>query len=156
MTEVVRQMAATDLDQCAQIFVAAYDETYSEVWPVKQARARLDELYAGAPRYCFVAAVDAQVSGFLMGRPFAWNDGPRIWFEEVVVRKDRRRHGVASMLMRALFERCRVDGVSGLSLVSSRDSVAFRLYERWGFQASVWVHMEAALSDLSDPGGTTA
>jgi len=148
MTEIVRLMTTSDINDCAKIFVDAYQEIYSEPWTVETAEARLLELYHYAPDFCFVLTINDDVSGFLVARPFSWYDGVRVWAEEMVVEKSHRGRGFGRLLIQAFLEKCRNESVVGVSLLSRRDSIAFKIYRKMGLQRSDWVHLETKLKEL--------
>jgi len=144
----VHKIVPSDIPFCTPIFVDAYQETYAEPWSLQTGDARLCELYQAAPDYCFALRVDGTIAGFILARPFSWHDGTRVWIEEVIVKETHRGRGLGALLLRTLFEECRRRSVVGVSLISQRGSLAFKMYKRMGWRSSEWMHLEADLRDL--------
>lgn len=132
----------SDINDCAEIFVRAYQETYSERWTHDIAKTRLSELWSISPDYCFVLKINGIVAGFIVARPFVWYDGTRVWLEEIVIDTQYRGKGWGKALMQTLFEECRNRNVVGYALISEKSSNAFRIYKKMGFQISDWTHLE--------------
>lgn len=147
-TVVVKNLEIPDISECARILADAYRDVYDEPWTHDTAAARLKELYQLAPDYCFVLKFMEEIAGFACARTFAWHDGTHIWIEEVVVDKPHRGMGWSKLLMQTLAEKCRIDGIVGVSLISRRDSLAFGIYTKMGLSPSDWVHMEANMETL--------
>ena len=143
----IRKMEIFDIIDCAKIFVDAYQDVYSEIWTIDTASARLLELHESAPNYSFVLITDDAVIGFISARPFSWNDGKRVWLEEIVIEKQYRGKGLGKLLMQTLFRECQSEGIVGFSLLSRIDSSAFKIYRKMGFRVSSWAHVELTLRD---------
>jgi ribosomal protein S18 acetylase RimI-like enzyme len=146
---IITGLRTSDLDDCAKIFVDAYQETYSEPWTLDTAKARLSELCNASPDYCFVLRINKFVAGFIVARPFAWHDGTRVWIEEIVIDKQYRGKGWGRALMQTLFERCKNNNVVGYALISKKASNAFKIYKKMGFRISKWMHLEVDSDKLS-------
>jgi len=141
----VDNMHVTDIEECAVIFSDVYQDIYSEPWTIESSKTRLMQIYETDPDFCYVLRVNGAIVGFLLARRFVWFDGTRIWLEEVVIKKGQRGKGLGKMLLSAFFERCKREKISGISLISHKDSVAYQVYKKLNFQSSNWEHLEMDL-----------
>ena len=149
MNSTIRGLRSTDVRVCARIFADAYRDVYGEPWLGKTAEARLSELHAAAGEYGFVLTIDEMIIGFIIGRPFSWFDGQRVWVEELVVDKPYRGQGAGRQLMKCFLDKCLQTKVAGVALISKQGSVAFGIYERLGMQPSEWIHLEVDTETLA-------
>ena len=146
---LIRPTKDTDIDFCAKIFIDAYRDVYSENWPNEAAISRLTEIYLASPKYCFSLCIKGVVAGFLFARLYTWHDGMRVWIEEVIIEKQYRGYGYGKLLFQALNAQCYDNQVVGSSLLSQKNSMAFKMYKRMGFAVSDWMHMER-ITDRSE------
>lgn len=82
---------------------------------------------------------DAPPSGVaqLRFRFSVWEAAPDCWLEDLYVRPQARRRGVASALVQATVERARERGSRRIELdTNETNEAALALYERFGFSAS--------------------
>lgn len=82
---------------------------------------------------------DAPPSGVaqLRFRFSVWEAAPDCWLEDLYVRPEARRRGVASALVQASVERARERGSRRIELdTNESNDAALALYERFGFSAS--------------------
>lgn len=146
----VRFMELKDIEFCANIFTETYQEVYSELWTQDTSTKRLQELFDNSPEYCFTLLVRNRIQGFLFGRSFSWFDGKRIWLEEIVIKKEHRGKGYGKLLLQSLFEKCENDKVVGISLISEKNSAAYKIYKKIGYSPSSWIHLERDLLEIGE------
>ena len=82
---------------------------------------------------------DAPPSGVaqLRYRLSVWEAAPDCWLEDLYVRPEARRRGVAAALLSASVERARERGCRRIELdTNESNDAALALYERFGFSAS--------------------
>ena len=82
---------------------------------------------------------DAPPSGVaqLRFRFSVWEAAPDCWLEDLYVRPDARRRGVAAALVEASLERARERGCRRIELdANETNDAALALYQRFGFSAS--------------------
>ena len=85
----------------------------------------------------WVAELDGQPIGVLLAQPIAFvDDAPlTFWVEEIAVRPDQRRRGVATALYRAFGAWARAAGAQGvLTRIDPGDAAAIALHRRVGFE----------------------
>jgi len=134
------------LSACAGNMLAAYRVTYGEVWPLERACARLSQLAAGASGFALVAVQDGHACGHVLGRPYEWLDGRRLFVEELVVAPEKQGSGIGRHLLCSLLALALDRGIVGLSLHSYIDSRAWQWYVREGCVVSKWQHLERSMS----------
>lgn len=143
----INNMCIGDIAECASIFSETYQKVYSEPWTIETSKARISEIYKDNPDYCFVLKINDLIAGFLLARNFTWFDGPRIWLEEIVVQEIHRNKGFGKLLLSTLFNRCKKENSSGISLISHKGSDAYKIYKKMKFKPSNWIHLEIDLDD---------
>ena len=149
MNSTIRRLQSTDVHVCARIFADAYRDVYDESWSEETSEARLSELCAAAGEYGLVMTVEEMIVGFIIGRPFNWFDGQRVWVEELVVDKPYRGQGIGRQLIRGFLDKCSQTKITGAALISKQGSVAFNIYGRLGMHPSEWIHLEGDLETLA-------
>jgi GNAT superfamily N-acetyltransferase len=111
---------------------------YGRDWPSDNAFLAGVERLIEHPdaEYLLGAAADAAPAGVvqLRYRWGLWHAATDCWLEDLFVREEARRHGLASALVRASIDRARARGCRRIELdVSEHNRPAWALYERHGF-----------------------
>ena len=133
----VRTFEVRDLDQ-----VLTLAERYAS-WDATPTKADVEGVHSANPEFFFVAEVGKKIVGFVYGtesNPPAetlhrWKSRKVASIETLVVDEEYRRRGIATSLVRVLFDvfnQKRIDLVT-LS-VPAVEKAAIKLYEKMGFE----------------------
>jgi GNAT superfamily N-acetyltransferase len=147
----IRRAGSADVDALAVLF-DAYRRFYKQPSDVAAGRAFLAERLRREESVIFVAAGD-QLLGFTQLYPtFSSVSLRRMWIlNDLFVRPDGRRGGVARRLLERAREWAVETGAKGLALATAPDNAAARaLYESCGWRADGFQHYEL-LPDVPDP-----
>jgi ribosomal-protein-alanine N-acetyltransferase len=88
---------------------------------------------ASAQRMALVIEEADSIQGFLIARAIA----PEWEIENIAIAADARRRGLATQLLKPLFERARAEAVQAMFLeVRESNHAARALYEKWSFVES--------------------
>ena len=122
----VREAALTDLAAVERIERASFDDP----WPTL---ALLQELAPSRLRLPLAAESEGELVGYLM----AWRTPDQLHILNVAVDPDRRRRGIASVLLEAALAVARQEGLREVTLeVRPGNHAALALYRRHGFAAA--------------------
>jgi ribosomal protein S18 acetylase RimI-like enzyme len=137
MTARVRKFEVGDVEQ-----VLALAQRYAS-WDVTPTEADIEGFHSVSPEFFFVAEADEKVVGFVYGResnPPAevldkWNTRKVASIETLAVDVYHRRRGIATLLLRALFEAFKQKQIDLVTLsVPAAEIAAVKLYEKLGFE----------------------
>lgn len=131
----VRRAGVADVDRLVPLF-GAYREFYRQPPdPVREGRFLADRL-AREESVVFVADEDGTAVGFTQLYPLFSSLSLRpVWLlNDLYVLPDRRRRGIASLLLRRAREHARETGAEYLTLETARDNPARHLYEAEGWK----------------------
>ena len=134
---LVRHFEVSDLDQ-----VLALAQNYAS-WDATPTRADLEGFHSAGPEFFFVAEADKKVVGFVCGGESnpppetldKWKSRKVGSIETMAVDEGSRRQGIATSLLRELFDAFRQNGVDLVTLsVPAAEKAARKLYEKMGFE----------------------
>lgn len=137
-----RRFEVRDLDQ-----VLTLAERYAS-WDATSTKADVERFHSANPELFFVAEIGKKIVGFVYGtesNPPAetldkWKSRKAASIETLVVAEDYRRRGIATSLVRVLFDvfnQKRIDLVT-LS-VPAVEKAAIKLYEKMGFEPRAYL-----------------
>lgn len=134
---VVREMEIDDLAEVfhlgEKLFQAQKVPNLYRTWDEYE----VVELFQSDSEFCFVAEVDDQIIGFLLGTTIekshsAWKYGQLVWLG---VEPDFQRHGVAERLFNHLRDRMIKSGVRILLVDTEADNIpALTFFRKMGFR----------------------
>src|SRR5262249_4919210 len=115
----VRTMRPEDLGKVTQVFVAAYDEGWTE----SQARSYLEKFFGFEPASCLVALDEGQIVGAILGYSYPRRNEVILFIQELFVHPDARSRGCGRTLVGALRSRFADPKVNVKPLVKAPPSV---------------------------------
>ena len=133
----VRTFEVRDLDQ-----VLTLAERYSS-WDATPTKADVEGFHSANPDFFFVAEVGKKIVGFVYGaesNPPAetldrWKSRKVASIETLVVDEEYRRRGIATSLVRVLFDVFKQKRIDLVTLsVPAVEKAALKLYEKMGFE----------------------
>lgn len=147
----IEPMTADHLEQCVQVFVAAFTKPDHYAWQPDDVRTRLTDLWSEPKRVGLVAidgdGTSEQLSGFTLGNIVQVADGPALRIGELCVHPSRQHFGLGSRLLLGMEELAREGGAHSAYLTVQPDSVDF--CQRLGYQRQDdWISMGRRLKDL--------
>jgi aminoglycoside 6'-N-acetyltransferase I len=144
----ISQMTLSDVVECSRLFVEAYQKVYAEPWTLESGQIRINEIFKQSSGYCRILKNDQTIIGFIIARPFGWYDGNRLWIEEFVIDEQFRGKGFGNKLLRSIYEKAKSENMTGFSLLSKKGSLAFKFYQKKGFDSAEWLHLEAEIENF--------
>src|SRR3989304_4655881 len=111
-------------------------------------QGQIDFFLGGELGLSYVAEMDGQVVGFLMGRILERRYAPYVgaWVEILGVAPELQRRGIGHRLLEAFLEGCRGKGIQEVHAVASiRDTVVKPFLETYGFKQGELVHLHKKL-----------
>ncbi len=156
MTTIIRRATLDDLDTIAPLF-DAYRQFYLQPADLQRARDWLRERLQRDESVVLLAKRDGMSIGFTqLYAAFSSVRTARLWtLNDLFVREEGRRHGVARALLEAAVQYARDDGAAGIQLETSSDNAPARaLYHAagWNEDASQWYSL-ALPSSMADAAG---
>jgi len=133
----VRKFEVRDLDH-----VLTLAERYAS-WDATPTKADVEGFHSANPEFFFVAEVGKKIVGFVYGtesNPPAetldrWKSRKVASIETLVVDKEYRRRGIATSLVRVLFDVFKQKRIDLVTLsVPAVERAAIKLYEKMGFE----------------------
>ncbi len=151
----IRRATLDDLDAIAPLF-DAYRQFYLQPADLQRAHDWLRERLQREESIVLLAERDGIGIGFTqLYATFSSVRTARLWtLNDLFVRQDERRHGVARALLDAAVQYARDDGAAGIQLETSRDNAAARALYRavgWNEDASQWYSLALSSSTADAP-----
>jgi len=137
MTARIRKFEVGDVEH-----VLALAQRYAS-WDATPTEVDIAGFHSASPEFFFVAETHGKVVGFVYGResnPPAevldkWNSRKVASIETLAVDEDHRREGIATLLLRALFEAFKQKEIDLVTLsVPAVETAAVKLYAKLGFE----------------------
>lgn len=134
----IREAQVKDREAISDLYYQLYPRHKGpkKLLPIKNFQAR---------SLLFVAEEDKRVLGFIWGTFINYGTSRYGYIEELFVRKELRRKGIASALLQALLSEFRKLKVWALFVsVGRKDEVALRLYRKFGLRIckGFWLYLE--------------
>ncbi len=131
-TEVIIDVRATLIPQCAELFVAVFSGLpWHEPWTIDSASQRLAEI-TGTPGFVGVAlAAGNTLTGAALGYCERWHSGIVFCLREMFIHPALHRQGRGSRLLAALDKR--VSHTTGQYLITDRGTPAQAFYGKHGY-----------------------
>jgi ribosomal protein S18 acetylase RimI-like enzyme len=133
----VRKLEVKDLDQ-----VLSLAERYAS-WDAAATRADIERFHSTDPEFFFVAETEEKIVGFVYGtesKPPAetldkWKSRKVASVETLAVDEEHRKRGIATSLLRELFDAFRRNEIDTVTLsVPAVEIGALKLYRKLGFE----------------------
>ena len=137
---VVWLAAPDEAETVAQLLVEFRDHL-GHSWPPQESfRASVERLIERSDTEFWIAAGDDDTTPVgvcqLRFRHSVWTAAEDCWLEDLFVRREARRRGIARALLQRVLERARERGCRRVELDTNEDNDgAIRLYESLGFSA---------------------
>lgn len=133
----IREITPHDIGACAALFVEVFaSEPWNEAWSVDDATTRLSEC-ASAPHFLgLVAEADGVIQGFAFGNKLRYMQERHYYLLELCIRTSAQGKGMGKLIMEALAEKLRGEGVARIYTLTARDTPPHRFYEKLGFYTS--------------------
>jgi GNAT superfamily N-acetyltransferase len=153
----IEPITADHLEQCVEVFVAAFTKTEPYAWRPDDVRIRLTDLW-NEPKRVGLIVLDCSegpeatvtMSGFAIGNFVQVADGPALRIGELCVHPTRQGYGLGSRLLLGMEELAREGGAHSVYLTVQPDSVDF--CQRLGYQRQeAWISMGRRLSEPATP-----
>lgn len=158
----IEPLTADHLEQCVEVFVAAFTKPGLYAWRPEDVRIRLADLWDEPKRVGLIALdcpdgdeANHSMSGFAIGNFVQVADGPALRIGELCVHPSRQGFGLGSRLLLGMEELAREGGAHSAYLTVQPDSVDF--CQRLGYQRQEeWISMGRRLHDPKTPEETHA
>ncbi len=153
----IEPITADHLEQCVEVFVAAFTKPDHYAWRPDDVRIRLIDLW-NEPKRVGLIALDCTdgpeatttMSGFTIGNLVQVADGPALRIGELCVHPSRQGYGLGSRLLLGMEELARESGAHSAYLTVQPDSIDF--CQRLGYQRQEeWISMGRRLSEPETP-----
>ena len=156
MTIIIRRATLDDLDTIAPLF-DAYRQFYLQPADLQRAHDWLRDRLHRDESVVLMAERNGMTLGFTqLYATFSSVRTARLWtLNDLFVREDGRRHGVARALLEAAVQYARDDGAAGIQLETSCDNAPARSLYRaagWNEDASQWYSLTLS-SSTADAAG---
>lgn len=149
----IEPLTADHLEQCVEVFVAAFTKPGHYAWHPDDVRIRLMDLWAEPKRVGLIAleGEEATITGFALGNVVQVSDGPALRVGELCVHPSRQGFGLGSRLLLGMEELAREAGAHSAYLTVQPDSVDF--CQRLGYQRQdEWIAMGRRLNEGNGSG----
>jgi len=125
----IREITANDIDQCAQVFMAAYNRLpWNYGWKQEKAAKYLRE-YLGAPGFAGFLAIDNdQVVAAMFGHIKTWWTNDQLVIDELFVDAASQGKGYGKHLMEHCEQYCREKSLEMIVLMTNKFMPAYNFY----------------------------
>lgn len=132
MSIVIRPVTIGDYDSIYELWYST-EQSRKALNPVDDSREGIERYLKRNPNTCFIAlteSVPQEVAGVIL----AGHDGRRAIIHHLCVHPDRRRQGIARLLVQKAEEALRAEGISKVfGLVFKENDAANEFWERQGY-----------------------
>lgn len=130
----VREMKANDIEKCAEILCAVYNnELWMCRWDKKTAVEYLTDFFEYRKFVGYVAEEDGELLGGIFAHEKVWWNNSEVYVEEMFVKPDRQRMGIGTVLLHKIEEYVKEHGLAGITLSTNRYAPAPKFYENNNF-----------------------
>ncbi len=129
----IRKARKRDFKEMAKIYVEGFSEPpYSEGWTISKAIKKL-KIFS---KYCdiWVSVIDKEIVGLFVVNPSHWLIGESVFGEEMAIKKEFRGKGVATKLLKFVFEYYRGKGYKDYFAVVLEGSTSKEMHKSLGFE----------------------
>ncbi|WP_026701575.1 GNAT family N-acetyltransferase [Salibacterium aidingense] len=129
MNHTIKSFTRADIAPCTELYVNVFNaKPWNEEWSYEIAEERLRDLYM-TPKFCGLTLYDGKnPAGFIGGNKKQTPQGVVFYIAELCIARPAQGQGAGSVLTDALEEKLRLEKVSGIYLITSRDGPAERFY----------------------------
>ena len=123
----------SDLKQIAKIYQESFSESpFNENWTLKESVEKIKIFL----RYCdiWVYKIEKEVIGFMIVNPHQWRIGEVIFREEIAVKKDFRRKGIATKLMKNVLNYYKEKGYKLSIGIINKDAKSFGFIKKFNMK----------------------
>jgi len=133
----IEPISSIDIQQCAKILMDIYNNTLNEGWTDKSSYSTCEYYFKKQPDLFLVAKEGNAIMGFTFSYVRPWADGNQLMIEELSVKKEYRKQGIARNLLANLIatakDKYSITRVNGTTY-NGVSEMPFSWYKRIGFK----------------------
>lgn len=137
----IRQAREEDLKECADIVLEEFNKQ-GEGFAPETAMCRVRYLFESDPDLCFCMEIEGKIIGILFGQRFNYAKGIYMWVGEFVIKEEYQGKGYGKAALKFTEKSVKEKGIAFLSLNSRENGNAIKLYEKFGFERTGYIHLE--------------
>jgi len=123
------------LEECAKIYVSTFNgPPWHDQWTEEKAYDRLVEIYKTPGFTGFVAVEAGSIYGAVLGNVETWFEGNMYNLKEMFVKEYDKGKGIGSRLLKDLEEELGKDGVTSISLFTSKGDLTEKFDKKNGYK----------------------
>lgn len=139
----IENLKINELEECIPIFIKAYSKfPYNEKWNERGALKRIKEIFEGNEAYCLSAKYNKRIVGFVLVRQYTWDDGTRIFVEDLVVDGGFSGNDLGKKLLVFLNDIAKKKNIYHLNAIVNKSSKAYPWLLRLGFTTTEYDYLE--------------
>ena len=136
----IRKATKKDVKNIADLFRREFRKPpYKEKWSEKDAVRKIRDYFKRSS--IFVLETEKEITGFIVASTFLWESGIRGFIDEIVVSSKFQREGYGKKLINYAEDYFKKKGIKRVSLMSAKNSMAFKVYKKLGFKEENFVSM---------------
>lgn len=137
---IIKPFEEEYIDEMTRLFMKVFSEP-GRKWGYKQSRYWIEEDFKKFPQYCFMAfdEKNSRCMGAIFGSIRPYWQGEYLYIADLMIKKEYRRQGVATTLMRKIMDTARENNLSGAILqADNRIDFPKKWYQKMGFRPNGW------------------
>lgn len=134
----IELMTEAHLDDVAKVFMAAFNAV-GEDWSYETARQNISENFFEDVH--FVAKIDDQIVGFIMGIPLTREKGLELFLSSVAILPEYQHQGIGKLLWEKMVSLVKEKKYVGIRLLTNPHLKSFKWYKEMGFKESGWIEV---------------
>jgi len=121
------------ITECTRIYIETFNgEPWNDRWTEATAGKRLDDIYNAPGFIGMVAIADDSIKGAVFGNIESWYEGSMYNLKEMFVTKGEKGTGIGSKLFESLEQELKDQGVTSLTLFTSKGDLTEKFYQKNG------------------------
>lgn len=134
----VRKMEERDIKAVVELFKEVFNSD-GENWSKETAKGHVKQNFFGDSHW--VAEMNNQIVGFLMGIVLTREKGDELFVDSIVVKNSIQKKGVGKRLWEKAEEYVKERELKGIRLLANPHFSSFNWYKKMGYKKSGWIEL---------------
>ena len=142
---IIKKATRQEYKEISLIFKREYGKNpYHEKWTEESAFEKIKEY--SHQNSILIAEKEKTIMGFIIFSEFLWDDGPRIFIDELVIKEKFQKQGLGRKLIQEVEDFFKNKGKVGITLLAHKEAKAIEFYKKLGFNEGKLILWDKKLS----------